>query len=102
MNAPETETTLIPLLTVDEAAAYAKCHRETILRMIRRGDLAALKVGTTYRISANDFKPTRREKPVVQTEELGLKRFASREWRNRQASAIPYGIRGNESPPDRH
>jgi len=83
-----------PLLTVDEAATYANCHRETILRMIRRGDLAALKVGTTYRISADEFTPTRREKPpVAKPEALRLSRFARPEWRHPQSSDSPSGTR---------
>lgn len=85
---------LTPMLTVDEAAKYLKVHRETILRMIRRGDLAAFKVGTTYRISPDEFAPTRRPKPVAEKPEvLRLSRFARPEWRRQPSSATPSGTR---------
>lgn len=67
---------MTPLLTVDEAAAYANCHRVTILRAIRRGEIAALKIGNTYRISADEFTPTRREQPVVSLSNAPLSLYA--------------------------
>ena len=85
---------MTPLLTVNEAAAYAKCHRETILRMIRRGQIAALKVGTTYRISVEELTPTRREQPPVEKPEAPrLSRYVQRELLRRQPSVMPSGIR---------
>ncbi len=84
---------MTPLLTVDEAATYAKCHRETILRMIRRGDIAALKVGTTYRISADEFTPTRREKPPVPVSSVPLSLYAQVQLRRRHSSDSAFETR---------
>lgn len=39
-----------PLMTTDEVAHYLKVHRITVLRMIRRGDIAATKIGRHWRI----------------------------------------------------
>lgn len=38
------------LLTVKETAAFLKVSRVQVRRMIRNGDLAAVKVGREYRI----------------------------------------------------
>ena len=43
------------LLTVDEAAARARCHAETIRRAIRSHSLAATRVGSNWRVSASDL-----------------------------------------------
>ena len=37
-------------LTVNEAAAQMRCHEKTILRMVKRGDLAATYFGGKYLI----------------------------------------------------
>jgi len=47
------------LLTVEEAAERISVHPETIRRMIRRGELSALKVGPTYRVDPSDLTPKR-------------------------------------------
>ena len=71
------------LLTVDEAAAQIRVNPETIRRMIRRGDLAALKVGNVYRVDQDDLRPTRREPtPRADRPETLLARFARPEWRH--------------------
>jgi hypothetical protein len=51
--------------------------------MIRRGDLAALKVGNVYRVDQNDLRPTRRE-PTARPDrpETPLSRFVQPEWRH--------------------
>lgn len=49
------------LLTVEEAANRISVHPETIRRMIRRGELSALKVGPTYRVDPYDLVPKRFE-----------------------------------------
>lgn len=74
------------LLTVDEAAAQLRVHRETIRRMIRRGDLAAIKIGNVYRVDLSDLKPTRRARvrPAIEGD-TRLTRYARPEWRHRQS-----------------
>ena len=73
------------LLTVDEAAAQIRVNPETIRRMIRRGDLAALKVGNVYRVDQADLIPTRREPKVRPARpEKPLSRFVQPEWRHRE------------------
>lgn len=71
------------LLTVEEAAKRISVNPETIRRMIRRGDLAALKVGSVYRVDQNDLRPTRRE-PIARATrpETPLSRFVQPEWRH--------------------
>ena len=41
---------MMELLTVREVAAYLKTTRQQVRRMIREGDLFAVKVGREYRI----------------------------------------------------
>lgn len=43
------------LLTVEEAAARARCHAETIRRAIRGERLTASRVGSSWRVSAADL-----------------------------------------------
>jgi len=38
-------------ITVRQVAAYLKLHRETVNRMIKSGELPALKVGTAWRLN---------------------------------------------------
>lgn len=40
----------LPLLTVAEAAALCHCHAETVRRAISSGKLAAVKIGSRYRV----------------------------------------------------
>ena len=74
---------VVTLLTVDEAAEVIRVHPETIRRMIRRGELAALKVGNVYRVDQDDLRPTRRE-PTRRADrpETPLSRFLLPEWRH--------------------
>lgn len=77
------------LLTVDEAAEQLRCHPVTIRRMIRRGDLAAVKVGSVYRISADDLKPTRvtpQQKPA-RVDPSPLAQFVQPEWLHQRTGA---------------
>lgn len=72
------------LLTVDETAAELRVHPETVRRMIRRGEIAAIKIGSVYRLSLDDLKPVRRE-PTPRAsvvDESPLARFVRPEWRN--------------------
>jgi excisionase family DNA binding protein len=84
-------------LSVKQAAELLQVHPETILRMIRRGDLAHVKVGTIYRISRDDIKPRRNPKPARQSavDESPLARFVSPEWRAGRSTSEPsHGRRG--------
>lgn len=40
-----------PYCTIDEAARYWACSRDTIRRLIRSGDLEARKLGKSVRVS---------------------------------------------------
>ena len=52
-----TETRLEPdLLTVEEAAAYLRCHPVTVRRMIATGDLQAARIGGKLLISTAEIK----------------------------------------------
>lgn len=44
--------------TVNQAAHVMGCHPATIRRMIQRGELAAVKVGSQYRVRPSDLEPT--------------------------------------------
>lgn len=44
-----------PLLTVDDAAAYAKVSTKTVRRWIDAGDLPALRLGKLLRIRPEDL-----------------------------------------------
>ena len=43
-------------LTVEEVAKELRVSTDTILRLIKRGELVAVRVGVKYRISAEDFR----------------------------------------------
>ncbi|MDL2316982.1 helix-turn-helix domain-containing protein [Desulfovibrio sp. OttesenSCG-928-A18] len=52
MSAPPGKTTF----TLAEAAELLSCHKETLRRAIRNGDLRAAKLGRGYRISRMDLE----------------------------------------------
>jgi excisionase family DNA binding protein len=39
------------IMTIEQAAEYLQLNKQTVARMARRGDLPAVKVGGTWRIS---------------------------------------------------
>jgi excisionase family DNA binding protein len=41
--------------SINTAAARLDCHPETLRRIIRRGELTALKVGKSWRVSETDL-----------------------------------------------
>jgi excisionase family DNA binding protein len=41
--------------SITTAAARLECHPETLRRIIRRGELTALKVGKSWRVSETDL-----------------------------------------------
>ncbi len=45
------------LLSIQEAAELVACHPATLRRAIARGELAALKVGSRYRVRLADLQP---------------------------------------------
>jgi excisionase family DNA binding protein len=51
LKAPFTEARL---LTVNEVADLLRVSRMTVYRMIRQGDMAALRVGRNYRLREED------------------------------------------------
>ena len=52
-------TALPAFLTVAEAAAYLRVHPETIRRLVRRGELTAIKVGSVWRVPVDALeRPT--------------------------------------------
>ena len=74
------------LLTIDETAELLRVHPVTIRRMVRRGDIPALKIGKVYRIDATDLKPRLAPKPQRaprKVDETKLMRYARLEWRSR-------------------
>ena len=72
------------LLTVDEVATELRVHPETVRRMIKRGQLAAVMAGNMYRIPAEEIKPKRFEPtPRASVDDPSpLARFARPEWRH--------------------
>lgn len=44
------------VLTLDEAAAFLRLHRETVRRLLQRGVLPGVKVGGTWRIHRRDLE----------------------------------------------
>jgi excisionase family DNA binding protein len=81
-------------LTVAQAAERLQVHPETVRRMIRRGDLPFVKVGTRYRIDPADLATQRNEKIVRAKPETPLSRFATPEWRNAgRSDDAPHGRR---------
>lgn len=44
--------------TVKQAAQVMGCHEATIRRMIQRGELPAVKVGSRYRVRPSDLEPS--------------------------------------------
>jgi excisionase family DNA binding protein len=43
------------MLTPEEIASYLQVKPQTIWRMIRRGELPAIRVGRVYRVAREDF-----------------------------------------------
>jgi excisionase family DNA binding protein len=43
------------LFSINTAAARLECHPETLRRIIRRGELAAVKVGKHWRVRETDL-----------------------------------------------
>ena len=64
----EDEATLEPLVSVAEAAGLVGCHPATLVRMIRRGDLKALKLGRQYRLRVSDLEPSFIHAPITKHE----------------------------------
>ena len=52
-------------VSMDEAAAYLSVSRDTIRRMIRRGDLTARKIGKSIRVSVTSLENAGRPIPAV-------------------------------------
>ena len=46
------------MVTVADAAVMVGCHPATIVRMIRRGELKALRLGRQYRVRVSDLEPS--------------------------------------------
>ena len=44
------------VLTLDELAGVLRCHKSTIYRMIKAGELPVFKIGTEYRIRLQDVR----------------------------------------------
>jgi excisionase family DNA binding protein len=45
----------VQTLTPEEIADYLQVQPQTVWRMIRRGDLPAIRVGRVYRVQREDF-----------------------------------------------
>lgn len=43
------------MLTIDEIAAKMRVHRNTIRRLIKKGEITAIKVGDQYRVEDSAF-----------------------------------------------
>jgi len=43
------------LFSINTAAARLECHPETLRRIIRRGELTAVKVGRSWRVRESDL-----------------------------------------------
>jgi excisionase family DNA binding protein len=69
------------MVTVGEAATMVGCHPATIVRMIRRGELKALRLGRQYRVRVSDLEPSFHRAPIrepVEREPVGrFSRIAS-------------------------
>ncbi len=53
-------------LTVSEVTSILKCHRDTVYRMLDRGELAEIRVGRKRLIDADSLpKPERAAAPVI-------------------------------------
>ena len=44
------------IMTPDQVATYLQMNKETVLRLIRRRELAASRIGRTYRIPRQDLE----------------------------------------------
>ncbi len=44
------------LFSINTAARRLECHPETLRRIIRRGELTAVKVGRNWRVSESDLQ----------------------------------------------
>lgn len=77
------------MLTVQEAAEHLRVHPETIRRMIKRGDISAVKIGSVYRVSVDVVTPTRQAppEPVERADESPLAEFVRPEWLARREGA---------------
>lgn len=51
------DTALPELLTIDEAAALARVHRDTMDRWLKAGTIPEVRVGTKRRVRRSDIIP---------------------------------------------
>jgi excisionase family DNA binding protein len=75
------------MMTVREAAEQLRVHPETIRRMIKRGEISAVKVGSVYRVSVDDLTPTR-VTPIrreVRVDASPLAQYVQPQWRHPSA-----------------
>ena len=54
MGERSVKATNVRYLTVDDAAAELGCHVETVRRMLRRGEMEGRKLGSSWRVLADD------------------------------------------------
>ena len=76
------------LLTVQEAAEQLRVHPVSLRRMIRRGDIAAVRVGRLWRVDEESLKPQRVEKPA-KPEPVGFLRYVHLESPRPSGSMSP-------------
>lgn len=55
----------IQMLTVDQAASALAVHPETVRRMIKRGEIAAVKVARRWRINSNELQKIATAPPIA-------------------------------------
>lgn len=44
------------VLTPDDLARVLRCHKSTIYRLLKRGEIPAFKIGTEYRVRVDDVR----------------------------------------------
>lgn len=82
------------LLTVEEAATELRVHPATVRRMIRRGEIAAVRVGRLWRVDPSVTQPVLVEQPVSQVEPHSAAYYV--QLARRRPSAPPFAA----APPD--
>lgn len=77
------------LLTVDEAAAELRVHPATIRRMIKRGDIAAVRIGKVWRVDASIVTPVVATVEAVPVEEHSAAYYVQLAQHHSSALASP-------------
>jgi len=61
---PRHDATPSPIMTVAEVAQYLRVNRNTLYKLIRRGQIPVFKIGSDYRFDKNEIEKLMADRQV--------------------------------------